>query len=152
MSEPAEIRRAVSADAPVLTEIALAAKAFWGYPEEWLSLWRGDLTFTPAYIGEAYVFVAISGGHIVGVYALVGDRRRMEIDHLWVHPDAMGRGIGRMLVDHAAEQARIAGAAVIEIASDPNAVGFYERMGARAVGEIPSVPAGRMLPLLELAV
>lgn len=152
MSDPVEIRRAVAADAARLTEIARAAKAFWGYPEEWLALWRGDLTFTPAYIGEAHVFAAVSGDRIVGVYALVGESDRMEIDHLWVDPDAMGRGIGRVLVAHAAEQARMAGAAVIEIASDPNAVGFYERMGARAVGEVPSVPAGRMLPLLELAV
>ena len=39
------------------------------------------------------------------------------------------------------------------IAADPNAVGFYERAGARVVGEIPSDSiAGRVLPLLVLAV
>jgi hypothetical protein len=42
---------------------------------------------------------------------------------------------------------------VLEIQGDPNAARFYERVGARRIGEreSASVP-GRMLPLFELAV
>src|SRR5207302_7733682 len=42
--------------------------------------------------------------------------------------------------------------ASLEIASDPNAQGFYRRMGARPVGFVPSRPRGRRLPLLVVDV
>jgi hypothetical protein len=38
------------------------------------------------------------------------------------------------------------------ITADPNAEGFSTRLGARRVGEVPSTPAGRMLPRLEVTV
>ncbi len=44
------------------------------------------------------------------------------------------------------------GGATLRIASDPNAEGFYLKMGARRVGETPSQPEGRALPLLLLEV
>jgi hypothetical protein len=38
----------------------------------------------------------------------------------------------------------------MEIHSDPEAQGFYERMGARLIGKTPSGSiAGRLLPLLQ---
>ncbi|MGH8733407.1 MAG: D-glycero-beta-D-manno-heptose 1,7-bisphosphate 7-phosphatase [Burkholderiales bacterium] len=49
------------------------------------------------------------------------------------------------------EAARAAGARRIEIASDPNAIGFYRKLGARRVGDVPSKPRGRRLPLLRLS-
>jgi hypothetical protein len=36
------------------------------------------------------------------------------------------------------------------VPSDPNAQGFYVKMGAQRVGEVPSRPPGRTLPLLVL--
>jgi len=41
------IRRAVPAEAGLLTEIAHAAKRHWGYPENWIRRWKSDLTITP---------------------------------------------------------------------------------------------------------
>jgi hypothetical protein len=35
------------------------------------------------------------------------------------------------------------------VISDPNVRGFYEELGAMAVGEEPSVPAPRRLPVLQ---
>jgi len=46
----------------------------------------------------------------------------------------MGRGIGRALFKHALEQARKLGHRTLKIEADPNAEGFYKRMGARHVG------------------
>ena len=57
-----------------------------------------------------------------------------------------------MLLRHAVDRAHVAGAAVLRITSDPNAVGFYERRGARQVGSIASSIPGRDLPLMELHV
>jgi GNAT superfamily N-acetyltransferase len=62
----------------------------------------------------------------------------------------MGRGVGRALFEHALEQARRLGHRTLRIEADPNAEGFYTRMGARHVGVTVTNIEGqrRELPLL----
>jgi ribosomal protein S18 acetylase RimI-like enzyme len=90
----------------------------------------------------------------VGFYALVGEGREIELEHLWVLPEHMGTGVGRALFDHAVRRAASLGAEVLGIESDPNAEGFYRRMGATRVGEINYRIDGqnRTLPLLLMEV
>ncbi len=79
------------------------------------------------------MYVAFSGGEAVGFYALVGGG--LELEHLWVLPAWIGTGLGRTLFEHAMRRAAELGASLVRIESDPNAEGFYRRMGARRVGE-----------------
>lgn len=144
------IRRAGATDADALTALAHAAKRHWHYPEGWIALWRRDLTFTPELIERFPVYVAGDGDAIMGVYALVFAGADCELEHFWVAPARMGAGVGRALFAHAVERCRAIGARRLWITADPNAEGFYARMGARRVGEVPSTPAGRTLPRLEL--
>ena len=85
----------------------------------------------------------------MGVYALLFSGADCELEHFWVMPTHMGAGVGRALFEHAVERCRAIGSRRLWINADPNATGFYERMGARRVGEVPSTPAGRMLPRFE---
>jgi len=147
-----EIRPAGARDARELSRIAYAAKAYWGYPEVWLRLWHHDLTLTPRFIAEHDVLCALRDGRIVGFYALSRDGSEFELEHLWVDPDDIGSGIGARLFRDAVERVRAAGGTGLRIASDPNAEGFYRRMGARRVGEEAARPAGRMIPVLLLDV
>jgi GNAT superfamily N-acetyltransferase len=130
-----EIRRAVPGDADALTGISFAAKRHWNYPERWMDLWREALTITPKFVRENEVFVAVVGEGPAGFYALVGEGRRLDLEHLWVSPDHIGTGLGRILFEHAVGRAAELGAEVVEIEPDPNAEGFYRRMGARRAGE-----------------
>lgn len=75
-----------------------------------------------------------------------------ELVHMWIDPQHIGAGVGRLLFDHAVRTARSIGGSSLRIVSDPHAAGFYLRMGARCVGEVPSIPEGRMLPLLALEI
>jgi GNAT superfamily N-acetyltransferase len=145
-----EIRRARPADAETLTRIAHAAKRHWRYPEEYIELWREALTVTPDFIGRHPVYCAWRDERIVGFYALSGEGLVRELEHMWVIPEAIGKGIGARLLDHAVWTLLVDGAETLRIASDPNAEGFYVKMGARRVGEVPSRPDGRCLPLLVL--
>ena len=145
-----EIRRAHRDDAETLTAIAHAAKRNWHYPEEWLRLWAEELTVTPDFIENNRVYCAQRSSEVVGFYALSGEGLTRELDHLWVAPEQLGAGVGAALFVHAARTARAEGASELRIASDPNAEGFYVKMGARRAGEVPSRPAGRTLPLLVL--
>ena len=123
---------------------------YWHYPEEWLRLWAKELTVTPDFIENNRVYCAQRSSEVVGFYALSGEGLTRELDHLWVAPEQVGAGVGAALFAHAAGTARAEGASELRIASDPNAEGFYVKMGARRAGEFPSRPAGRTLPLLVL--
>lgn len=86
----------------------------------------------------------------VGFYALTSENDEMHLDHLWIAPHAMGRGIGRALFEHALAQTKSLGHRTLKVESDPNAEGFYTRMGARRVGvNVTNIDGQRReLPLL----
>ena len=145
-----EVRRAGPEEAGALGRIALAAKGHWGYPGRWMELWRPGLEVSPGFVRENEVYVAVSGGEPVGFYALVGGGRRLGLEHLWVLLAWIGTGLGRRLFGHAMRRARELGAGTVTIESDPNAEGFYRRMGARRAGEnVYELDGGeRVLPVM----
>ncbi len=146
------IRRAQESDAAELTRIAHEAKRHWGYPERWIELWRDDLTLSPDFIATNEVYLAEDGGETLGCYGLAAALPHWTLEHFWIRPAAMGKGLGRLLFEHARAVAADAGASVLEIDSDPNAVEFYLHMGAVRVGEVCSEVDGqpRVRPLLYL--
>ena len=149
-----EIFRAGERDAEALTRISFAAKRYWGYPERWIERWRESLTISPDFIRRNEVHAALVEGRPAGFYALTGEGGTLELEHLWVLPEHMGAGVGRALFDHVVRRAASLNAEVLEIESDPNAEGFYRRMGARRVGEINYSIDGhrRTLPLLVIEI
>ena len=151
MSAAIIVRRAQPDDAERLTEIAHQAKAHWGYPPEWLELWRPSLTFDAALLARDWVRIAEIDGLALAVVAIEGEPPTVELSHLWVAPEAMGRGLGRQLFAAAVEHSRRCGADRLEIVSDPHAEAFYCHLGATRVAEVESQPAGRRLPLLAVA-
>ncbi len=144
------IREAKSGDAGLLTAVALEAKRHWGYSESMIDLWRDGLTLAPEYLSTHNVYATELDNRVVGFYALGGSGDEREIEHFWVLPECHGRGVGREMFDHAVATARTAGAKTLKVVSDPNAEAFYVKMGARRVGEEPSKPEGRRLPVLQL--
>ena len=148
------IRRAVSADADRLTESTIAAKRHWTYPENWIQLWLPQLTITAEYISNHEVWMAMAEDAAVGYYSLEHLSDELWLGNLWVLPEHMGQGIGRLLFEHTFERSRRLGFSVLKIEADPNAQSFYERMGARKVVEHHSEVFGqpRTLPVMEVAV
>ena len=146
-----QIVRAKPEEAAALTEIAHAAKRHWGYPESWIKKWENILTIRPAFIATNLSFSAREGADAVGFYVLTDEEDGLHLDHLWITPHAMGRGLGRALFEHAIEQARSLDYEMLKIEADPNAEGFYLRMGARRVGLSVTTfeNHARELPLLE---
>ncbi|HEU4538100.1 MAG TPA: GNAT family N-acetyltransferase, partial [Polyangiaceae bacterium] len=143
------IRPARPSEAATLSALALRSKAHWGYDEEFLERCRPELTLRPEEVLERRAAVAELDGQIVGFVTLDGRPPFGEIGALFVEPRAIGTGAGRALWLHAVDAARAAGFALLSVDSDPEAEGFYLRMGARRVGESPSgsIP-GRVLPCL----
>ncbi len=148
------LRDATPSDVSDLTEIAHEAKRHWNYPEAWIAVWSPELSFEPESLTTMRVVLAEEHGRVEGFCGLTPGTARWQVEHLWIRPSAMGRGVGRMLFDDAVAYARCQGAAVLAIESDPHAEGFYLRMGATRVGAIAAPAEGdpnRSLPVLELA-
>ena len=147
-----QIRRATADDADALSDLAHRAKAHWGYPAHWMREWDAQLTIIPGYLELHDVWVSERDGTIVGMCALEDRGDRCNLEHVWVEPSLHGNGVGRALVMHALSEARSRQVAAVELLSDPFATGFYERLGARRIGEVPAPMPGardRTLPKFE---
>jgi N-acetylglutamate synthase-like GNAT family acetyltransferase len=149
---PIAIRRATLEDAPRLTDLARRAKAHWGYPAAWLAAWQPALTIAPAYLGTHCVLVAEGDGQPVGMCAIEDRGQWWALEHLWVDPGSIGQGVGRSLVERAMAVARASHLGRVMAEADPNAAGFYRKLGARQAGVVPAPMPGapdRVLPVFE---
>ena len=147
-----QIRRSKPDEADTLTSIAHAAKRHWNYPEKWIEFWRADLTITADFIAKHEVYVGVVDGTIAGCCALVVSASLAELEHMWIDPQRIGNGVGRALFEYTKERARQLGLPELELSADPHAEGFYERMGARRIGEIQADMDGqpRVLPRMRI--
>jgi GNAT superfamily N-acetyltransferase len=147
-----QIRRALPADAEAVSQIAIAAKWHWQYPERWMELWIPQLTFPPAYFEEHENWVAELDDTPVAFYTWQTRAENAWLENLWVTPECIGRGIGSRLFAHALDLSRQRGCHSMQTEAEPNAVGFYEKVGMRKIGEHQYDLDGqpRILPLMEM--
>jgi GNAT superfamily N-acetyltransferase len=134
-----------------LREIAVDAKAHWGYDRALVEDWatRGD--FEPERLRERLLFVAEAGREPIGWAALIPRGEVGWLEDLWVTPSWIGLGVGRLLFEHVADRARELGARRLEWEAEPNAQGFYEHMGGRYVRESEVTEWGRVLDVLGVS-
>lgn len=146
------IRRAKPAEAQAITDLVVRSKAFWGYSEEFMKYAAAVLTVTPQYIETRPTYVLEQAGQLLGMCSLKeATSEEVELDMLFVAPEAMGQGVGRQLVEYVKGVAAVSGYHTLFVESDPNAAGFYEKMGGQLIGHrpVPSIP-GRELPLYRI--
>ena len=146
------ICRALPEEADELTQIALSAKAHWGYPDPWMEMWKPQLTFSPEYFEENESWLAVYNGRPIAFYTLQEKDGNAWIENLWVLPEYIGKGVGRRLFFRAGELARQRGYKILQLEADPNAAAFYEKMGMHKIGERQSEIEGqpRRLPIMEM--
>lgn len=145
------IRPAVPEEADALTDIALRSKAHWGYPSTLIDLWAEDLRVTPESCDGESLWVIEVNRVLAGFGELIIHDDVAILDDLWIVPEHIGQRLGEKLFHHLVSLARSRGATTIRFEAEPNAVGFYQHMGAVITGEQPSATVpGRSLPIMEL--
>ena len=145
MTEPL-VRAAAASDYERVRELTFESKAHWGYDRDFVRSWAQGLSFESA----QERWVAELDGEIVAWAALVPPTDGVAVlDDLWVDPAAMGRGLGRRLFLLAADRARDLGAERLEWGAEPNAVGFYEKLGGRKLRDHVT-EWGRVAPWMGL--
>ena len=106
--------------------------------------------FKPLILSEYFDAVTLrcardSDGTIAGFLGVAEDR----IEMLFLAPDRMGQGIGRMLLDVAVEEM---GATKVDVnEQNPAAVGFYEHCGFKVFKRDPLDGLGKPYPILHMA-
>lgn len=159
MEYPRVIQRAEPADHELLTTISFRSKSHWAYPEHYLQIWKNELTITPEYIERNEVFVCKLQGTAVAYYSLVELAEELTLakvtlaaglwlDHMFVLPEYIGQGLGRSLFLHCRNRLSARGASCLHILADPNAEGFYLKMGCQHCSLYPSSIPGRDTPYL----
>jgi GNAT superfamily N-acetyltransferase len=142
------IRPAEPAEADILTALTRRSKSHWGYDEEALEHMRDMLTVSPQTIRNGQVVVAERNGVVAGYYQLDGEAPHGELADMFLDPDVIGTGLGRILWQHATESARSSGFQTLTWESDPHAEPFYLHMGAERIDSHEVAP-GRVLPVMR---
>jgi GNAT superfamily N-acetyltransferase len=140
------IRKAIPEEAAALSNIAVQAKAHWGYAKEQLELWGSEfLTVSPEYISDHHVWVACIHSVAVGFSGVSIHDAEAELDHLWILPEHIGQGIGTQLFLYTAKMMDEMGYPQMVFTSDPHADGFYRKLAAEKIGDYYSVLQKTML-------
>ncbi len=138
-----------------INALILRSKAHWGYDAAMMATMEQVLRLDEdaAKAGRAvagwFEDLAVGIAQVSEPYE-DGRGSAMELDLLFIAPEAIGTGLGRRLYGWALDQARACEVDRLDILSDPNARRFYAAMGASYVEDRPSdaIP-GRTLPWLE---
>lgn len=105
--------------------------------------------FKPIIIEQAFPAVTLrcvkkASGSILGFVGV----HDSKVEMLFVLNDARGQGVGKMLLQYAIEQL---GATKVDVnEQNPQAVGFYERMGFSVVSRSPLDDMGKPFPILHM--
>ena len=158
-----EIRQAQPIESDLLTEISFAAKKHWNYPDNYYDIWRDELIITKDYIHQNIVFEALYQNSVLGFYSIIeneadfytGDifvKKGFWLEHIFIKPAYHALGIGMLLINHAKQVSRDSGITELLIFADPNAKGFYDKVGAEYLYESKSSIPGRMIPVYGLKI
>ncbi len=154
------IRPAETTENKILTEISFVSKGYWDYPASYFDVWKNELTISETYILDNDVFVYETNEVVVGYYSIVILKKSIDVsgiiipagtwlEHMFILPEYIGQGIGRTMFNHLVVHCRYKQAERIKILADPNAKGFYEKIGCRYIEAFPSTIKGRTTPYLE---
>lgn len=90
-------------------------------------------------IGEEKIWLAESGGEVIGFTSLIQNGEEAEIEPVVVSSGHRGKGVGEKLIKHAVEEARklkVLCLYVKPVARNKDAVSFFYDCGFKTVGHI----------------
>lgn len=143
-----QIKKAELRDIETLNKISVESKMYWNYPQEWIDNWMSDLTLTEKHFKDQYIYKLVREGSIIGFCSIVENESDYEIVHLWLIPEYIGKGYGKILLNETIKRVVNIDKAII-VESDPNSEAFYSSQGFKTFDRRESYPKGRFLPLMK---
>jgi len=144
-------------DIPSLRVLAHKSEAHWGGSDAFMDEFDRSFNITEEFLKNNPVFLMKDpDGDIVAFWGLIflpektteSGKVWAELEYFYVDVTELGYGHGRKLWHHMTEWAFKHQISRIHLVTSPEALGFYDRMGAVQIGEVPSSIDGRMIPEL----
>jgi len=127
------LRTALPDEIPTLEALQRHSSLVWADTREQLLAHADAIAIPVEQVERGWARVALGGDGVVIGFSLIVPPAvtdgAAELDGLFVEPDHMRGGVGRVLVADAVERARARSYPRIEVMANPNARGFYERVG-----------------------
>ena len=90
------------------------------------------------------LWILLDGDEVIGFSGLAEN----NLEALFLHPEYLGKGGGKMLVNHAR---KLKGSLVVDVnEQNPDALNFYKSVGFEVVGRSETDAGGRPYPILHL--
>ncbi len=97
-----------------------------------LNLYQQDLANEVNY----WHFGVLQNGRLVACVMIVPQNNtQVTLKQMAVSPDAQGNGLGQKLIRHVERDLISNGISLIELAARDTAIGFYQQLGYRCIGE-----------------
>lgn len=145
------IEKANTTDSEILTQITKKSKAYWGYSAEQIQKWEVNLTISSDYIREHDVFKLVKNEVTVGYYSYFFEEdKTVKMDNLFILPEYIGKGFGKYLFLDFLNRMKESGVRIIQLDSEPNAEGFYSKMGFVKIGSFETSIKNRFMPIMEM--
>ncbi|MEK4626814.1 GNAT family N-acetyltransferase [Solibacillus sp. FSL R7-0682] len=107
-------------------------------PMDLLLLADPSIKIVEEYVNRGDCFIAEMDNEVIGVYVLLPTRpETVELVNVAVAEKHHGKGIGKMLVMHAVQKAKVEGFKTIEIGTGNSSIGqlaLYQKCGFRITG------------------
>ena len=147
----ASLRTATLAEIADLEALQRRASLVWADTRDQLQAHPDAIEIPPEQVRQSCVRVAVDEDDALLGFSVVLPPAEpddpAQLDGLFVEPDHMRGGIGRLLVDDAEHRARAAGWPCLAVVANPNALGFYERLGFTA-GDLVATRFGPAVPMM----
>jgi len=134
-----QTRTATTADLEGIEAVLCRSGMFWEEDRPFLEAHPDAIVVPADLVNRGQVRVAVESGSVVGFssYVVTGTST-WEVEDLFVHPERMGLGVGRRLVEEMVDAATAAGCLRLEVTANPGAAGFYEKVGFVRDGLVPT--------------
>ena len=148
-----KIEKAKNIDNIELSELTARSKAHWNYSSEQIEKWKDDLTISAEYIDKYEVYKLKEDDKLIGYYSFQSvDYKKVKLDNIFINPEFIGRGYGKILMNHFFKKVKSKGFENIYLDSDPNAEKFYQNLGFKVIGQLENSIKNRFLPIMELKI
>jgi N-acetylglutamate synthase-like GNAT family acetyltransferase len=146
-----KIIKAKNTDSKRLTALTITSKAYWNYSSKQIQEWKEDLTISTKYITNNEVYKLIEFDVLIGYYSFYSlNKKEVVLDNIFVDPTYIGKGYGKILMNHFLETVKSLGFEKASVHSEPNAELFYAKIGFKVIGKLETSIKNRFLPIMEL--
>lgn len=132
-----------------LTELrnnARESEAHWGYDKAFMDIFDRDFNISKQFLSQYPVYISRIDGRIAAFWGVIPDGNQCELEYFYISRESLNKGYGKQMWNHLTDWCRKQGIEKITFVTSWQAIGFYEKMGARQDGLSKSVIDGRDIP------